>query len=105
MIIAYAFLLCSAISVLFLCEDSIAVGMLLGLCLLFALRPLLPDEWVEALPMWRNRGLSLRNGWSPRCTVGALVALAIGYPIAAFLLYPLRDRLMAAFDRRYGRGR
>ncbi len=107
MIVLYSFLLCAGISLLFLAEDStvsrIGVGLLLGLCVLGALLPFVPQEWVEAIPSYQGWGL--RRCTNPRALAGALLALAIGYPLAAYVLYPLRDRLMAAFDRRYGKKR
>ncbi len=106
MALVYTFLLCSAISLLFLFEDStasrLAVGVLVGICILGALLPFLPAEWIEAVPSGFT-GLGRRV--HPRAMLGILLALAVGYPITASLLYPLRNKLMTAFARRYGKKR
>ncbi len=106
MVVLFFFLLFASICILFCCEDSMSsrlgVGLFVGFCIVMALLPLLPEEWVEAIPTHWKYGFSHRRAMNPRTLLGTAIALGIGYPLAACALYPLRDRLMAAFDRRFG---
>ncbi len=107
MSIFYVFLFAVALSTLFLSESSPAsrgvVSAMLGTCLIGTIAMFLPQEWLEAIPQ-------LRIGWAWRGrNLTPLLAVALGtaacYPLVTRCLYPLRDRLLHAFERKHGKGR
>ncbi len=98
------FLLAMAVSVLFLYENSTAtrlgVSLLLGGGLAWGVVSLLPQEWIDAIP---RIGLPGRAGVrDARLCLAVALGSAACYPAVAFRLYPLRDKLLAAVERRRG---
>ncbi len=103
MIVFYVFLICAAMALLFLFEESSAsrwgISLLLGICLITAVAPLLPREWVELIP---GGSTSLGRG-NLRGYLGVATGTAICYPLVAHGFYPCRNWLMEVFDRWYNK--
>ncbi len=105
-IVIYLILGSAALATLFLCENSSSargvVSAMLGASLVCTLAQLLP-EWWEALP-----DIHMGSGWRRRritMLLATALATAACYPLVSRWVYPLRDRMMEAFDRHYGKKR
>ncbi len=105
MIVCWFFLIAAAVALLFLFEESAAsrwgISLLLGICLITAVAPLLPREWIELIPGGYH-GLGRGN---LRGYLGVTAGTLTCYPLVAHGLYPWRNRLMEAFDRWYSKRR
>ncbi len=100
--IACCLILIAAAFTLMMCFDNSSaarsgVALLLDLGLLGLILHLLPHEVREQLP---GSGYLRRN---PYAYAAIALGYALCYPLVARLLYPLRDRFMAALERHFHR--
>ncbi len=98
--VCYLLLVLAAITLMFLFEENtdsrFAVSALLGTGVLGLLVYLLPEGVREHMPSSRfaRRALGF---------FALVPCVGLAYLVVAHLLYPLRNKLMDAFDQRWGR--